>query len=101
MDEKKLKELLCVILNDVQTAIENNNTQAISHRIMMLRQDIKKINEHKNRLNENYTVENIKWLREQTGMGMIQCKKALIMAEGDLDRAIVIIKQGGTSGGII
>lgn len=39
------------------------------------------------------TTESIKQLREMTGVSVMQCKKALTEAEGDLDKAVVILKK--------
>lgn len=43
----------------------------------------------------NITAGNIKDLREQTGAGMMDCKKALTEAAGDLDKALDILRQRG------
>ena len=37
----------------------------------------------------------IKALREKTGAGMMECKRALIEAEGAEDRAIEILRERG------
>ena len=37
-------------------------------------------------------------LRKMTGAGMMDCKKALVEAEGDFDRAKEIIKEKGKLG---
>ncbi len=34
-------------------------------------------------------------LRQRTGIGMMDCKKALLEAEGDLEKAIVILRKKG------
>ncbi len=34
-------------------------------------------------------------LRERTGVGMMDCKKALVEADGDMDKAIVILREKG------
>ncbi|MBA4731566.1 MAG: elongation factor Ts, partial [Alcanivorax sp.] len=34
------------------------------------------------------TASMVKELRERTGLGMMECKKALVAAEGDIERAI-------------
>ncbi len=39
------------------------------------------------------TTDNIKQLREMTGVSVMQCKKALEEAGGDLEKAIVILKK--------
>ena len=41
------------------------------------------------------TVATIKALRERTGAGIMDCKKALLEAEGDLDHASEILKREG------
>lgn len=37
----------------------------------------------------------VKALRERTGVGMMECKKALVEAEGDLDKAVAIMRKRG------
>ena len=41
------------------------------------------------------TAQQVKTLRDQTGAGMMECKKALSEAEGDLDRAVTILRERG------
>jgi elongation factor Ts len=41
------------------------------------------------------TSEQIKQLRESTGVSVMQCKKALEEAGGDMDKAVVILKKKG------
>ena len=43
----------------------------------------------------NITSEQIKALREKTGISVMQCKKALEEAEGDEAKAIIILKKKG------
>ena len=43
----------------------------------------------------NYTAADVKKLREITGSGMMDCKKALVEAEGDFDKAIEILRIKG------
>lgn len=43
------------------------------------------------------TMEMIKELREKTQVGMMDCKNALIQAEGDLERAIEILRKKGAA----
>jgi len=43
----------------------------------------------------NITAENVKLLRERTGAGMMECKKALVEAQGDLDAAAEIMRKSG------
>lgn len=43
----------------------------------------------------NITAGDIKELREQTGVGMMECKKALTEAAGNLDKALDILRQKG------
>lgn len=43
------------------------------------------------------SVDLIKELRDRTGSGMMDCKKALIKAEGDIDRAVDILREKGLS----
>jgi len=37
----------------------------------------------------------VKALRERTGMGMMACKKALVEADGDTDKAIDLLRKAG------
>lgn len=46
----------------------------------------------------NYTVKDIQALRERTGAGMMDVKKALDEAEGDADKALEIIRVKGLQG---
>ncbi len=41
------------------------------------------------------TAQQVKELRDQTGAGMMECKKALSEAEGDLNRAVTILRERG------
>jgi elongation factor Ts len=41
------------------------------------------------------TAEQVKTLRDQTGAGMMECKKALTEADGDLDAATTILRKRG------
>ena len=43
------------------------------------------------------TVDMIKELREKTGSGMMDCKKALTEANGDMEKAIVWLREKGIS----
>ncbi|RJO61052.1 translation elongation factor Ts [candidate division WS5 bacterium] len=43
----------------------------------------------------NISANTIKELREQTGAGMMDCKKALTEAAGDVDKALDILRQRG------
>jgi elongation factor Ts len=39
----------------------------------------------------------VKQLRERSGAGMMDCKKALVEAEGDMERAMTILREKGIS----
>ncbi len=39
--------------------------------------------------------ETVKSLREKTGVGMMECKKALQEASGDLEKAIILLRERG------
>lgn len=41
------------------------------------------------------TPEQVKGLRERTGAGIMDCKKALIETNGDLEKAVVILREKG------
>ncbi|HEX7658851.1 MAG TPA: elongation factor Ts, partial [Pseudonocardiaceae bacterium] len=43
----------------------------------------------------NYNVADVKRLREVTGSGMMDCKKAIEEAEGDFDKAVEILRIKG------
>jgi len=43
------------------------------------------------------TAEMVKQLREKTGAGMMECKKALTEANGDFDKAIEVLRKKGIS----
>ena len=42
-----------------------------------------------------FTAQDVKALREQTGCGMMDCKKALTDADGDFDKAIELLREKG------
>ncbi|PJE99267.1 elongation factor Ts [Streptomyces carminius] len=46
----------------------------------------------------NYTAADVKKLRELTGAGMMDCKKALDEAEGNVDKAVEILRIKGQKG---
>lgn len=46
----------------------------------------------------NYTAADVKKLRELTGAGMMDCKKALDEAEGDVEKAVEILRVKGQKG---
>ncbi len=43
----------------------------------------------------NITAAEVNTLRKMTGAGMMDCKKALIESEGDLDKAVDILRKKG------
>jgi elongation factor Ts len=43
----------------------------------------------------NITAESVKQLRERTGAGMMECKKALVETNGDLDGAAELMRKSG------
>ena len=42
-----------------------------------------------------FTAKDVKALREKTGVGMMDCKKALVESDGDMDKAIDILREKG------
>ena len=42
-----------------------------------------------------FTASDVKNLRESTGCGMMDCKKALTQADGDFDKAVEILREMG------
>lgn len=43
------------------------------------------------------SAETVKALRDETGAGFMECKSALTDADGDLDKAIIILRKRGTA----
>ena len=43
----------------------------------------------------NISMDIIKELRERTGIGIMDCKKALQETDGDMDKAIRLLKEKG------
>lgn len=41
------------------------------------------------------TAQQVKELREKTGAGMMDCKKALTETDGDMDKAIDLLREKG------
>lgn len=42
-----------------------------------------------------FTAKDVVALREKTGVGMMDCKKALVEADGDMDKAVNILREKG------
>jgi len=45
----------------------------------------------------SFTAQDVKALREKTGVGMMKCKQALAEADGDMDKAIDILREQGAA----
>jgi elongation factor Ts len=45
------------------------------------------------------TTEQIKELRDRTGVSVMQCKKALEEAGGDMEKALVILRKNSKASG--
>ncbi|MBE6720514.1 MAG: elongation factor Ts [Ruminococcaceae bacterium] len=43
----------------------------------------------------NISAKDVKELREKTGVGMMECKKALVEADGDMEKAIDFLRERG------
>ena len=43
------------------------------------------------------TAANVGKLREMTGAGMMECKKALVEAQGDMDKAVDVLRKSGAA----
>ena len=43
----------------------------------------------------NITADAVKQLRERTGAGMMECKRALVETQGDLDSAAELMRKNG------
>ena len=48
----------------------------------------------------NITADMIRTLRERTGVGMSKCKEALVLAEGDMEKAVDILRKAGVAAGV-
>ena len=46
------------------------------------------------------TADMVKQLRERTGVGMAKCKEALVLAEGDMENAIDVLRKAGMAAGV-
>lgn len=44
-----------------------------------------------------FTAQDVNKLRQQTGVGMMDCKKALTEADGDFERAVALLREKGLS----
>ena len=42
-----------------------------------------------------FTAADVKALREMTGVGMLDCKKALAETDGDMDKAVEFLREKG------
>ena len=40
-----------------------------------------------------FTAADVKTLREMTGVGMLDCKKALAETDGDMDKAVELLRE--------
>ena len=72
---------------------KDNNTENVSEKVFALKQELtEKI--IKNTMSaKEISVETIKELRDQTGISIMQCKKALEEAGGDVTKALVILRN--------
>ena len=43
----------------------------------------------------NFTAKDVQMLRERTGVGMMDCKKALTETDGDMEKAIDVLREKG------
>lgn len=51
-------------------------------------------------MSEAITMDLIKELRERTGVGMSKCKEALVLSEGDMEKAIDHLRKTGMAAGV-
>ncbi len=51
--------------------------------------------QNKRRGNMSFTAQDVAKLRAQTGVGMMECKRALTDANGDFEKAIVLLRERG------
>ena len=43
------------------------------------------------------SAKEVKELRDRTGVGMMDCKRALVEADGDIDKAVEILRKSGAA----
>ena len=48
----------------------------------------------------NFTAKDVAALREKTGCGMMDCKKALTEAEGNMDKAVDLLREKGLAASV-
>lgn len=48
----------------------------------------------------NFTAKDVQALREKTGVGMMECKKALVETDGDMEKAIEILREKGLAASV-
>lgn len=48
----------------------------------------------------SFTAQDVKALRERTGCGMMDCKKALTSSDGDMDKAIEFLREKGLAAAV-
>ncbi len=46
------------------------------------------------------SAKDVQALREKTGVGMMECKKALVEADGDMDKAVEILRERGLAASV-
>ena len=46
-----------------------------------------------------FTAKDVQALREKTGCGMMDCKKALVECNGDMDAAVDYLREKGLASG--
>ena len=46
----------------------------------------------------NFTLEDVKSLRERLGTGMVDTKNALVEADGDIEKAVEVLRLKGAKG---
>ena len=47
-----------------------------------------------------FTPTDVKTLREMTGVGMMDCKKALVASDGDMDKAVEWLREKGMAASV-
>lgn len=72
---------------------ENKIDNPVSYQSMQTTLPIQDIKNNNMTDKKEITVESIKELRDQTGVSIMQCKKALEEAGGDMEKALVILRK--------
>lgn len=89
MSSYETKKLLIEVLTEVADAIDRQDSFAINLRVKELAAEVESIEEGR----RSITAERVREMQEATGLGMMQCKNALVACEGDFDKAVAYLRR--------